>query len=328
MYSLNGNNAPTKIESTTFADLNFKEKDIEEMLRVNLGMLFADGDDDETMLIVGQQVQTEAKTRSDLTAIDKAGNIVLIEIKRDKDDIIKRLEAVEFQAVRYAAAYASIETPEDLVREVYSDYVEKHRNEFNDAKELTSAEIAQRKLDDFIKNNQITNFNNLQRIMIIASGFDDDSLSAIAWLNSNAVDISCYQICPYKYKDDIIITFNKILPLKEYKDFFLSINTKENKDKNPASKKTQLPKIVSMLRWGVVNAGDTLVAKNTDEEAELLADGNVRLASGRVYSINQWLIKVYGWSTVQTYVYAIDKRSGKSLSEIREEYMEQHEDAE
>lgn len=83
-----------------------------------------------------------------------------------------------------------------------------------------------------------------------------------------------------------------------------------------------------MLRWGVVNAGDILVAKNTNEEAELLADGNVRLAKGTTCSINQWLIKVYGWSTVQTYVYAIDKRSGKSLSEIREEYMEQHEDAE
>ncbi len=325
MYSLNSSNAPTKIESTTFADLNLKEKNIEEMLRVNLGMLFDDGDD-ETMLIVGQQVQTEAKTRSDLTAIDKDGNIVLIEIKRDKDDIIKRLEAVEFQAVRYAAAYASIETPDDLIREVYSGYVEKHKDEFAD--HLTSTEIAQRKLDEFIKNNQITSFNKLQRIMIVASGFDDDSLSAIAWLNSNNVDISCYQICPYKYKDDIIITFDKILPLKEYKDFFLAINGNGVKDKNPASKKTQLPKIASMLRWGVINAGDILVAKNSAEEAELLADGNVKLASGTTCSINQWLIKVYGWSTVQTYVYAIDKRSGKSLAEIREEYMEQHEDAE
>ena len=327
MYSLNSSNAPTKIESTTFADLNLKEKNIEEMLRVNLGMLFDDGDD-ETMLIVGQQVQTEAKTRSDLTAIDKDGNIVLIEIKRDKDDIIKRLEAVEFQAVRYAAAYASIETPDDLIREVYSGYVEKHKDEFVDHKELTSTEIAQRKLDRFIKNNQITSFNKLQRIMIVASGFDDDSLSAIAWLNSNNVDISCYQICPYKYKDDIIITFDKILPLKEYKDFFLAINGNRVKDKKPASKKTQLPKIASMLRWGVINAGDILVAKNSAEEAELLADGNVKLASGTTCSINQWLIKVYGWSTVQTYVYAIDKRSGKSLAEIREEYMEQHEDAE
>lgn len=327
MYSLNSSNAPIKIESTTFADLNLKEKNIEEMLRVNLGMLFDDADD-ETMLIVGQQVQTEAKTRSDLTAIDKDGNIVLIEIKRDKDDIIKRLEAVEFQAVRYAAAYASIETPDDLIREVYSGYVEKHKDEFADHKELTSTEIAQLKLDKFIKNNQITSFNKLQRIMIVASGFDDDSLSAIAWLNSNNVDISCYQICPYKYKDDIIITFDKILPLKEYKDFFLTINGNGVKEQNPASKKTQLPKIASMLRWGVVKVGDILVAKNSAEEAELLADGNVKLASGTTCSINQWLIKVYGWSTVQTYVYAIDKRSGKSLAEIREEYMEQHEDAE
>ena len=60
-------------------------------------------DDEESMLIVEQQVRNVSSGRSDLTAIDNNGDIVLIEIKRDKADIIGRKESFEFQAIRYAA---------------------------------------------------------------------------------------------------------------------------------------------------------------------------------------------------------------------------------
>lgn len=35
------------------------------------------------------------------------------------------------------------------------------------------------------------------------------------------------------------------------------------------------------------------------------------------------LKELYGWSSVQTYVFAVHKESGKTLSQIREEYIEQ-----
>ena len=79
MYILENRNQPTPIEETTFADLNMLERDIEEMLRLNIDMLCET--DEESMLIVGQQVRNEQNGRSDLTAIDNNGNIVLIEVK-------------------------------------------------------------------------------------------------------------------------------------------------------------------------------------------------------------------------------------------------------
>ena len=79
MYILENKNQPTPIEETTFADLNMLERDIEEMLRLNIDMLCET--DEESMLIVGQQVRNEQNGRSDLTAIDNNGNIVLIEVK-------------------------------------------------------------------------------------------------------------------------------------------------------------------------------------------------------------------------------------------------------
>jgi RecB family endonuclease NucS len=100
MYILNGRKAD-KIEAVTFTELRMQESDIEEILRTSIDMIC---DEEESMLIVGQQVKNEKNGRSDLTAIDNNGNIVLIEIKRDRRDIEGRKEAFEFQAIRYAAS--------------------------------------------------------------------------------------------------------------------------------------------------------------------------------------------------------------------------------
>ena len=35
-----------------------------------------------------------------------------------------------------------------------------------------------------------------------------------------------------------------------------------------------------------------------------------------------WLKSIYEWSSVQTYIFAVHKETGKTLSQIREEYME------
>lgn len=80
MFILNSNNTPEKIEDTTFKDLNMKESDIEEILRKNIDILC---DNDDSMLIVGQQVQNAQNGRSDLTAIDGKGNIVLSDIRAE-----------------------------------------------------------------------------------------------------------------------------------------------------------------------------------------------------------------------------------------------------
>src|ERR1039458_7144121 len=76
------------------------ESDLEEFVRKNPGLFFQD---DETLLIVGQQVRDKIGKRSDLVAIDAKGNIVYIELKRDHGDMAVRKEPLEFQAVRYAA---------------------------------------------------------------------------------------------------------------------------------------------------------------------------------------------------------------------------------
>lgn len=62
---LENKNQPTPIEETTFADLNMLERDIEEMLRLNIDMLCET--DEESMLIVGQQVKNVQNGKSVFT---------------------------------------------------------------------------------------------------------------------------------------------------------------------------------------------------------------------------------------------------------------------
>src|SRR3712207_2748281 len=114
-----------EIENTNFKSLNLREEHIEEFLRKNIEVIF----EDETLLVVGKQVVNKENGRSDLTAVDENGNLVLIEIKRDVEDIKQRKEAFEFQAIRYAASYAKIKTPDDLVDKIFASYIEKRSEE-------------------------------------------------------------------------------------------------------------------------------------------------------------------------------------------------------
>lgn len=323
MYSIKGKQA-ARIEPVTFSELNMTENDIEEVLRNSIDMIC---DEEESMLIVGRQVRNEKNGRSDLTAVDNNGNIVLIEIKRDRKDIEHRKEAFEFQAIRYAASYATIDKTDDLVKKVYAPYIEKYRSEF-ELGELTSFELGIRKLNEFLQvNDAQKNFNEKQRIILVASDFDGQTLSAVAWLNSNNVDMSCYRLTPYKLNEDIFFYVEKLLPVTNYDDYYVNLMDKSAVTTVTGDKKItrrSLPKIDLMLEWDVVKEGDIIVAKGREDEGRLLSNGNV-MVNGEEKSMQAWLKEVYGWSSVQTYVFAVHKETGKTLSQIREEYMAQKE---
>ncbi|PGY09131.1 hypothetical protein [Bacillus sp. AFS031507] len=320
MYKIQANKA-VKVDEVTFSELQMLESDIEELLRSNIDMVC---DEEESMLIVGRQVRNAQHGRSDLTAVDNNGNIVLIEIKRDRKDIESRKEAFEFQAIRYAASYAKIVDSEDLVSKIYAPYIEKYRSEF-EHQSLTSSELGNRKLNEFLQvNGAENNFNKNQKVVLVASEFDEQTLSAVAWLNRNGVNMSCYKLIPFKIHDEVYINVEKLLPLADYEDYYVNFLEKSSSSIKKTGKKLsrqRLPKIDSLLEWGVVQAGDLIIAKDRDEEATLLSNGNVEV-NGVEQSMQKWLKDIYGWSSVQTYVFAIHKQTGKSLSKIREEYMD------
>jgi hypothetical protein len=320
MYKLTKEKNLKPINKKNFKDLDLTEKELELIIKKNISIFT---EEEETLLIVGQQVVNKSMGRSDLVALDGSGNLVLFEIKRDKKDIEARKEPFDIQAIRYAANFANIKTIDSLVNKIFLNYVTNNLSEFSisDAKAINLFEVSKSIINDFLKiNNSINSFNQRQKIILVSNGFDEQTLSSVAWLIGNKVDISCYSIEPYEFNNEILIEFKKLLPLKKIEEFYVDVlgnnyNRKETINKTRES----LPKIEALLRWGVVKAGDIITSKN--ESVELLANGKVKTIKGNETSLHEWLKSIYKWPAVQTYVYSIHKETGKSLSQLREEFM-------
>lgn len=108
------------INNKTFVDWKLKESDIEVFVEKNLSLVFGE---EETVMIIGRQITDNNNNRSDLIAIDGDGNLVLIEIKRDLNDIKGRKETFVAQSIKYAATLSSIESVEDLATQIYAKYI-------------------------------------------------------------------------------------------------------------------------------------------------------------------------------------------------------------
>ncbi|WP_406545406.1 hypothetical protein [Succinimonas sp.] len=325
MYLLSDNHEIKDIEETTFSEIGYKECHLEELIRKNINIIC---DDDESIFIVGQQVTNEKKARSDLTAIDNEGNLVLIEIKRDKIDIEHRKEPLEFQAIRYAASCATIDSIDKLVTYVFQPYVEKHKIEFsNDSgKHPNFTEIALQRIKDFLNENEIDQkkFNRSQRIILIASEFDEQTLSAVAWLNNNNVKISCFEIKPYKTHDEkIILDVKKVLPISEYSDFYIPIQNQligGNASKSSIKRKKRL-NIDDLLRLNLIEPNTVLIDTRMGKKATLQSDGDVKIYdTGEIQSIQNWLKSIYNWASVQSFKFLKVEKTNKLLLDIRDEY--------
>ena len=317
-------NEAIEIKLRNFKDLNLQERHIEEFLRKNINLLFGD---DQTLLVVGQQVRNASNGISDLTAIDADGNVVLIEIKRDVQDIKARKEPFEFQAIRYAASYAKISTPESLVDLVYSPYIERHKDEY-ELGDLTPSEKARRELNKFLSSNDaLKTFNKKQRILLIASSFDEQTLSAVAWLISNGVDVICLNITPVFIGEQGFLSIDKILPPAQLDNFYVSLAEVGSPIEGdiistaPAFNRTWLPRMDELFEWQLIKAGDSLEIKDFESSEAIIVDETFVRFNGEKISYNNWGKKVTGWSSISIYEWAVLSSTKRTLHELRKEKM-------
>ena len=306
------------------SDYGLKEAHVEELLRQNIDLII----EEESFLIVGQQIINKDNARNDLVGVDESGNLVLIEIKRDLDDCKSRKEPFEFQAIRYTASLATIKTPEELINQIYAPYIEKHREE-HDFGELTSFEYASRKLLGFLdKNNAQLNFNEKQRIILVSSGFEDQALSAVSWLIKNGIDISCFSLTPYEVESDIFLSIEKVLPSKSLEDFYVEFKQNEisfSKAKNEKIKRQRnyLPRMGKLFEWGIIKAGDEIFIKDRPESLAVAVDEKTVTFNGETIAYNRWGEKATGWSSICIYEWAILKKENKLLADLRAEKMKE-----
>ena len=147
----------------------------------------------------------------------------------------------------------------------------------------------------------------------------DEHKAAIEWLNNHTTEDIGFILCEiklYRIGDSAIAPAFSII---EQPNNW----AKEMKQHQVSIVRAKLPRITDMLEWGVVKVGDSIICNYTDEEVTLLVNGHVQTNEGEM-SLQQWLRNATGWPSVQTYVFAIHKETGKTLQQLRKDYMDQH----
>lgn len=215
MYLINKTeNKIEKVAEKSFSELGFKERDnLQEWIANNPECL------GEDLLIIQKEFDgfNDTNERLDLLALDKRGNVVVIENKLDDSG-----RDVTWQVLKYAS-YCSSLTKVQL-KDIYQKYLDKKGKNEN----------AVENLSEFYSN---TEFNELQlnqgtsqRIIMIAGNFRKEVTSTALWLTNYKLRIQCFKVTPYTHGENIYLDIEQIIPMKDVEDYVISMADKAQED--------------------------------------------------------------------------------------------------
>jgi len=314
-----------RMEGQPAGSRSLTELDLEDFVRRHIQVVFPQ----ETILVIGQQVRNEERGRADLVALDDSGSVVLIELKRDAGAMAARKEPAEVQAFRYAANYALIQSREALVDRLFAPYIDRHRDEF-DRRELSPIQLATEILDEFIDENGIdeNSLNQMQRVVLVSSSFDEQTLSSCAWLAKGAIPIECITLSPFRHLDQLFISVEKVIPPPALSDYFVELEDRSGPRSPRAVRKSTpakavLPKMKKLFEWGIVKPNDEVYVVNHRERPARVVSSSTVEFEGQEIGFNNWGKLLTGWSAINVYQWTALASSGKTLDELRRDRLEQ-----
>ena len=220
MYRINKEtNTIQKLEQRKFSDLGFRERDhLQEWLAKYPEAL------GESLLIIQKEFNgfDDTNERLDLLALDKEGNLVVIENKLDDSG-----RDVTWQALKYVS-YCSTLTKAQIL-DIYQKYIDKHED-VGDARSKIVEFLEEEDFDSLILNKG-TN----QRIIFVANNYRKEVTSTVLWLLEQQIQIQCFKATPYSMGEELFLQVEQIIPTPEAKEFMISINAKEQESKNSES---------------------------------------------------------------------------------------------
>lgn len=214
MYLINKEeNTVEKITKKSFSELGFKERD-------NLQEWIAKSPDifDEELLIIQKEFSgfSDTKERLDLLALDKNGDLVIIENKLDDTG-----RDVTWQALKYTSYCSSLS--KENIKNIFQEYLNQYQSG-EDAEEVIS-EFLESDYEDLILNKGVT-----QRIILVAAEFRKEVTSTVLWLLNYKVRIQCFKATPYKKGDQLFLTVDQIIPTKDAEEYMISMAEKTQDD--------------------------------------------------------------------------------------------------
>ena len=213
------------VKTKRFSELGFTErKHLQEWLAHEPSAL------GEELLIIQKEFDgfDDTRERLDLLALDKDGNLVIIENKLDDSG-----RDVVWQALKYASYCASL-TKAQIV-EIYQQYLDRYEPVTGEVDLLNAPASASARICEFLDAPDLDelklNLGNSQRIMLVAANFRKEVTSTALWLLGQGISIACFKITPYSLGEQLLINIDQIIPTPEAKELMIGINAKEAEEK-------------------------------------------------------------------------------------------------
>jgi len=177
----------------------------------------------EPLLVLGSQLAefAEDRDRLDVLAVDRNGELVLLELKVDG-----AFRLTDLQALAYAAGYAAL--PPSHLAEILRKRLEKQAGE---PKALEDAKAAIAAFVEIVDEFEEWAPSRRVRIKLIAPGYPKRVLNTVKWLGDvYAMPIEAIQCQLFEdATGKLSLTFERLLPLKSDDAFDLTVKEAEEK---------------------------------------------------------------------------------------------------
>lgn len=212
LYNIANKNL-TALTPTTFAAEGLQERqDLQEALKGCIDAIAPD------CLVISEEFSDweDSRRRIDLLAIDRNANLVVIELKRD--DVGAHME---LQALRYAAMISTMTF--EKACDYFEQYIEKEGLDI----------VARQEILDFVDLDEgsLDDFGNDVRIVLASADFGKELTTSVLWLRDKGIDISCVRLAPYRYKDDVLINAEQIIPVPEIEEYQVRFREKRSEQR-------------------------------------------------------------------------------------------------
>lgn len=242
MYKINTTtNSIEKLKESSFSDLSFNERDhLQEWIAKNPESL------GEDLLTIQKEFSGFDNTneRLDLLALDKEGNLVVIENKLDDTG-----RDVVWQALKYTS-YCSTLTTKQIIK-IYQSYLDANNSD----------EDAKSSIMDFLQTEDESELflnHNDQRIILIANNYRKEVTSTVFWLLDHDIQIQCYKVSPIVMGEQLFLNIEQIIPPPDTKELMISISEKKKEKKKSAvvrEKEARLVRFWSQYKQAFSDSG-------------------------------------------------------------------------
>jgi hypothetical protein len=196
------NTTISKLDTASFNSLGILERQhLQTALKNNIQAISPN-----TLIIAEEFCEwDDSNRRIDLLGIDRDGNIIVIELKRDATG-----SHMELQALRYGAMVSTMTFSQAV--DIYQKYLGDSKNAKDELREFLNWE--EEKEAEFPKD---------VRIVLAAADFSKEIATAVMWLNQKDLDIRCVRMKPYKLGETVLLDIEQIIPLPEAQDYQIKI---------------------------------------------------------------------------------------------------------